>query len=77
MIFHKVSYLKRDGEMIAGRAVINAAGNGISFPLKKRDLLLDYIVTLMGLDDDNDIYDSSIELLHTQVCLLYFLVMYN
>ncbi|WOH06122.1 hypothetical protein DCAR_0625545 [Daucus carota subsp. sativus] len=55
---------------LLGRAVINAAGNGISFPLKKRDLLLDYIVTLMGLDDDNDIYDSSIELLHTQALAL-------
>ncbi|XP_074355121.1 protein SHOOT GRAVITROPISM 6 isoform X2 [Apium graveolens] len=55
---------------LLGCAVINAAGNGISFPLKKRDQLLDYVVTLMGLDDDNDIYDSSIELLHTQALAL-------
>lgn len=55
---------------LLGRAVINAAGNGISFPLKRRDQLLDYIVTLMGLDDEVDISDSSIELLRTQALAL-------
>lgn len=55
----------------AGRAVINAAENGISFPLKKRDQLLDYVLTLMRNDDDEDFTDSSVELLRTQVCLLF------
>lgn len=55
----------------AGCAVINAAENGISFPLKKRDQLLDYVLTLMRNDDDEDFTDSSVELLRTQVCLLF------
>lgn len=54
----------------AGRAVISAAESGISFPLKRRDQLLDYILTLMGSDDDEGFTDSSVELLRTQVCLL-------
>ena len=52
---------------IAGRAVINASENGSSFPLKKRDQLLDYTLTLMGRDDDEDLADSTLELLDTQV----------
>ncbi|KAL6141890.1 hypothetical protein ACLB2K_060176 [Fragaria x ananassa] len=51
---------------LLGRAVINAAENGSSFPLKKRDQLLDYILTLMGRDDDENLSDSSLELLDTQ-----------
>lgn len=51
----------------AGRAVINAAENGASFPLKRRDQLLDYILTLMGVDENDDFADSSLELLRTQV----------
>lgn len=54
----------------AGRAVINAAESGTSFPLKRRDQLLDYILTLMGRDEEDDFADSSIELLRTQVCVL-------
>lgn len=51
----------------AGQAVIGAAGSGISFPLKRRDMLLDYILTLMGRDDDDDFSDSNLDLLNTQV----------
>lgn len=56
---------------IAGRAVINAAENGSSFPLKKRDQMLDYILTLMGLDENEDISDSTLELWDTQVSNLF------
>lgn len=53
-----------------GHAVISAAVSGISFPLKRRDLMLDYILALMGRDDLDASFDSSLELLHTQVnCL--------
>lgn len=52
---------------ISGRAVINAAENGSSFPLKRRDQMLDYILTLMGRDDSESFSDSSLELLGTQV----------
>lgn len=51
----------------AGQAVINAAESGISFPLKKRDQLLDYILTLMRRHDEEGFSDLSVELLHTQV----------
>lgn len=47
--------------------MIHAAEMGVSFPLKKRDILLAYVLTLMGRDETYDIADSSIELLHTQV----------
>ncbi|KZV15223.1 protein SHOOT GRAVITROPISM 6, partial [Dorcoceras hygrometricum] len=53
---------------LLGQAVIGAAACGKSFPLRKRDLLLDYILTLMGRDDDDGLSDSNLELLHTQ-CL--------
>ncbi|KAF7147161.1 hypothetical protein RHSIM_Rhsim03G0088500 [Rhododendron simsii] len=55
---------------LLGRAVINAAESGISFPLKRRDQLLDYILTLMRSDDDEDFTDSSVELLRTQALAL-------
>ncbi|KAH9723110.1 protein SHOOT GRAVITROPISM 6 [Citrus sinensis] len=55
---------------LLGRAVINAAENGASFPLKKRDQLLDYILTLMGREENDSFADSSIELLHTQALAL-------
>uniref|UniRef100_A0A5B6ZUL3 Uncharacterized protein n=1 Tax=Davidia involucrata TaxID=16924 RepID=A0A5B6ZUL3_DAVIN len=55
---------------LLGRGVINAAESGTSFPLKRRDQLLDYILTLMGRDDDDDFADSSLELLHTQAIAL-------
>ncbi|KAK3226648.1 hypothetical protein Dsin_006510 [Dipteronia sinensis] len=51
---------------LLGRAVINAAENGAPFPLKRRDQLLDYILTLMGRDENDGFVDSSHELLHTQ-----------
>ncbi|KAG5556798.1 hypothetical protein RHGRI_007155 [Rhododendron griersonianum] len=54
----------------SGRAVINAAESGTSFPLKRRDQLLDYILTLMRSDDDEDFTDSSVELLRTQALAL-------
>jgi maestro heat-like repeat-containing protein family member 1 len=40
---------------------------GISFPLKRRDQLLEYVLTLMGRDQNNDLTDFNMELLHTQV----------
>ncbi|XP_021677399.2 protein SHOOT GRAVITROPISM 6 isoform X1 [Hevea brasiliensis] len=55
---------------LLGRAVINAAENGASFPLKRRDQLLDYILTLMGRDENDGVADSSLELLHTQALAL-------
>ncbi|XP_059667544.1 protein SHOOT GRAVITROPISM 6 isoform X2 [Cornus florida] len=55
---------------LLGRAVINAAESGISFPLKRRDQLLDYILTLMGRDDESSFGDSSLELLQTQALAL-------
>ncbi|XP_044471670.1 protein SHOOT GRAVITROPISM 6 isoform X2 [Mangifera indica] len=55
---------------LLGRAVINAAENGASFPLKRRDQLLDYILTLMGVDENDDFADSSLELLRTQALAL-------
>ena len=63
----------------AGRAVINAAESGISFPLKKRDQLLDYILTLMHRNDEEGFSDLSVELLHTQVfnALLTYLLKIN
>ncbi|KAL6902358.1 hypothetical protein ACP4OV_005234 [Aristida adscensionis] len=51
---------------LLGRAVISAAEIGISFPLKRRDQLLEYVLTLMGRDQNNDLTDFSTELLHTQ-----------
>lgn len=44
---------------------------GVLFPLKRRDQLLDYVLTLMGRDETDDVVDSSIELLHTQVCVRF------
>ncbi|MBA0638789.1 hypothetical protein Godav_025882, partial [Gossypium davidsonii] len=55
---------------LLGRAVINAAENGAPFPLKRRDQLLDYILTLMGRDESDDFADSSLELLRTQALAL-------
>lgn len=50
-----------------GRAVINAAESGATFPLKRRDQMLDYILTLMGRDENEGFAESSLEVLHTQV----------
>lgn len=55
---------------LLGRAVINAAESGIAFPLKKRDQLLDYILTLMRRNDEEGFSDLSVELLHTQALAL-------
>jgi hypothetical protein len=51
---------------LLGRAVITAAEMGISFPLKRRDQLLEYVLTLMGRDQSNDLTDFNSELLYTQ-----------
>ncbi|XP_062209866.1 protein SHOOT GRAVITROPISM 6 [Phragmites australis] len=51
---------------LLGQAVISAAQMGISFPLKRRDQLLEYVLTLMGRDQNNDLTDFSTELLRTQ-----------
>ncbi|KAG6479398.1 hypothetical protein ZIOFF_062861 [Zingiber officinale] len=53
-----------------GHAVINAAELGISFPLKRRDQMLDYVLTLMGRDENEELVDSSAEHLHTQTLAL-------
>ncbi|GAU20349.1 hypothetical protein TSUD_338310 [Trifolium subterraneum] len=50
---------------LLGNAVINAAESGAPFPLKRRDQLLDYILTLMGRDDNDGFADYN-ELLRTQ-----------
>ncbi|XP_076947107.1 protein SHOOT GRAVITROPISM 6-like isoform X1 [Bidens hawaiensis] len=55
---------------LLGLAVINAAERGISFPLKKRDILLDYILTLMCPHDEEGFSDLSVELLRTQALAL-------
>ncbi|KAK9079338.1 hypothetical protein SSX86_001009 [Deinandra increscens subsp. villosa] len=55
---------------LLGLAVINAGESGISFPLKKRDQLLDYILTLMRRHDEEGFSDLSVELLHTQALAL-------
>lgn len=53
--------------------MIHAAEMGVSFPLKKRDILLAYVLTLMGRDETYDIADSSVELLYTQVLCNFLL----
>ncbi|XP_039059136.1 protein SHOOT GRAVITROPISM 6-like isoform X1 [Hibiscus syriacus] len=55
---------------LLGCAVAKAAENGAPFPLKRRDMLLDYILTLMGRDETDGFSDSSLELLHTQALAL-------
>ncbi|KAK8712010.1 hypothetical protein V6N13_147263 [Hibiscus sabdariffa] len=55
---------------LLGCAVAKAAENGAPFPLKRRDMLLDYILTLMGRDETDGFADSSLELLHTQALAL-------
>ncbi|EPS71954.1 hypothetical protein M569_02803, partial [Genlisea aurea] len=53
---------------LLGQAVIGAAKTGAPFPLKRRDVLLDYTLTLMGRDDEEGFSESSLELLRTR-CL--------
>jgi hypothetical protein len=53
---------------LAGQAVIKAGKNGTVFPLKKRDIMLDYIIALMATDETKA---SDLDLLHTQVLLLF------
>ncbi|PPS15065.1 hypothetical protein GOBAR_AA05489 [Gossypium barbadense] len=55
---------------LLGRAVAKAAENGAPFPLKRRDMLLDYILTLMGREETDGFADSSLELLRTQALAL-------
>ncbi|OVA17935.1 HEAT [Macleaya cordata] len=55
---------------LLGRAVISASESGASFPLKRRDIMLDYILTLMGRDDNDGLGSSSLELLRTQTLAL-------
>ncbi|CAI9097916.1 OLC1v1034435C1 [Oldenlandia corymbosa var. corymbosa] len=51
---------------LLGQSVYNASKTGTSFPLKRRDQLLDYILTLMGRDSEDGFLDSTRELLCTQ-----------
>ncbi|KAH0886943.1 LOW QUALITY PROTEIN: hypothetical protein HID58_063039 [Brassica napus] len=55
---------------LLGRAVINASESGATFPLKRRDMMLDYVLTLMGRDENEGFAESSLELLHTQALAL-------
>ncbi|KAG4916386.1 hypothetical protein JHK87_053943 [Glycine soja] len=55
----------RINALVVGNAVINAAESGSPFPLKRRDQLLDYILTLMGRDDEDGFADYN-DLLRTQ-----------
>ncbi|KAG2285444.1 hypothetical protein Bca52824_045048 [Brassica carinata] len=55
---------------LLGRAVINASESGAKFPLKRRDMMLDYVLTLMGRDENEGFAESSLELLHTQALAL-------
>lgn len=48
---------------LLGEAVIKAGKNGTVFPLKKRDIMLDYIIALMATDETKA---SDLDLLHTQ-----------
>lgn len=52
---------------LSGQAVIRAAKKGTVFPLKKRDIMLNYIISLMATEEMNAL---NLELLHTQVLLL-------
>lgn len=38
--------------------------------------MLDYVLTLMGRDENDGVTDSSLELLHTQVCQLIIATIY-
>ncbi|KAK9162556.1 hypothetical protein Syun_003458 [Stephania yunnanensis] len=51
---------------IACCAVITPVESGTSFPLKIRDMMLDYIPTLMGREESDGYPGSNLELLHTQ-----------
>ncbi|KAK1291077.1 hypothetical protein QJS10_CPB18g01710 [Acorus calamus] len=55
---------------LLGQGVINASESGVSFPLKRRDQLLDYTLTLMGVDENDGLVDSGHELLRTQTLAL-------
>ncbi|KAH9621654.1 hypothetical protein KSS87_017788 [Heliosperma pusillum] len=55
---------------LLGKAVIRAGENGTPFPLKRRDQLLDYILTLMGHDNDDGFINSSVEFLQTEALAL-------
>nr|ATB19898.1 putative SGR6 [Cupressus duclouxiana] len=55
---------------LLGRAVIKAAESGAAFPLKRRDQMLDYTLTLMAGDGSENLTDSDLELLHTQTLAL-------
>ena len=52
-------------------------GNGVSFRLKRKDQLLDYVLTLMGRDGTDGFADSDLELLHTQVFLLLLITAFQ
>lgn len=51
---------------LLGRAVIKAAESGAAFPLKRRDQMLDYTLTLMAGDGSEDFTYSDLEHIHTQ-----------
>ncbi|XP_021743434.1 protein SHOOT GRAVITROPISM 6-like isoform X1 [Chenopodium quinoa] len=55
---------------LLGKAVIQAGESGAPFPLKRRDQLLDYILTLMGHDNEDEFIGTSVEILRTQALAL-------
>jgi hypothetical protein len=46
-----------------GQAVMKVAKNGITFPLKRRDIMLDYVISLMTTNDSDSL---DLNLLRTQ-----------
>ncbi|KNA12653.1 hypothetical protein SOVF_123030 isoform A [Spinacia oleracea] len=55
---------------LLGKAVIQAGESGAPFPLKRRDQMLDYILTLMGHDNEDEFIDTNVETLRTQALAL-------
>lgn len=53
-----------------GQAVMKAAKNGITFPLKRRDIMLDYVISLMTINDSDSL---DLNLLRTQEKLWVFM----
>lgn len=54
-----------------GQAVMKAAKNGITFPLKRRDIMLDYVISLMTTNDSDSL---DLNLLRTQEKLWLFMI---
>jgi hypothetical protein len=42
-----------------GQAVMKAAKNGMTFPLKRRDIMLDYVISLMTTNDSDSLHTQE------------------